>query len=83
MEKLIEKFKKVPKTLNYDDLKTILNHFGYIEDTGGKTSGSSIKFINDKKKIIMFHTPHPQKEVKSYVIKLVLKHLKENGDLSE
>lgn len=83
MEKLIEKFKREPKTFNYDDLKSVLNHFGYIENTGGKTSGSSIKFVNPEKKVIVFHTPHPQKEVKSYVIKLVLKHLKENGDLSE
>lgn len=69
--------------MNYDDLKSILNHFGYIENTGGKTSGSSIKFINHKNDVIMFHTPHPQKEVKSYVVKMILNHLKENGDLDE
>ena len=32
---------------------------GYKEDNFGKTSGSAIRFINDKRHIIRLHKPHP------------------------
>jgi predicted RNA binding protein YcfA (HicA-like mRNA interferase family) len=68
-EKLIEKLLRKPKNFTYVELVTLLNGFGYQEENRGRTSGSAVAFyhakLNDK---IMIHKPHPQKEVKRYVL---------------
>ena len=46
IEKDIERLKSKPKDFTYEELKRILNHFGFIEDNKGKTSGSRVVFIN-------------------------------------
>jgi hypothetical protein len=78
-EKLIERFLKKPKNFTYEELVSLLNGFGYVEENRGRTSGSAVAFyhkeLNDK---IMIHKPHPQKELKKYVIELVIEKLKSN-----
>jgi poly-D-alanine transfer protein DltD len=78
-EKLAEKLLRKPKNFTFDELKALLIGFGYEEDQRGRTFGSAVAFynkrLNDK---IMIHKPHPQKEVKKYVLELVIEKLKIN-----
>ncbi len=85
IDKLIKRLKSYPKDFTYDELKTILNAFGYTESNKGKTSGSRVIFIKTAAdgsvlKIIL-HKPHPQNILKEYSIKDILDKLRENGDL--
>ena len=78
-EKLIEKLLKKPRNFTYDELVVLLRGFNYIEEHRGRTSGSAVAFFNsttnDK---ILIHKPHPQKEVKKYVLEIVIEKLKTN-----
>ena len=76
IEKLLEKFKGVPKDLTWDELVKVLNHLGYFEiKKKGKTGGSRHKFSNKKNDVISLHRPHPSNIVKQYVIKQLLEKL--------
>lgn len=76
IEKLLEKFKSVPKELTWDELVKILNHLGYFEvKKKGSTGGSRRKFSNKENDIISLHKPHPANIVKQYVIRQLLEKL--------
>ena len=76
IDKLIERFKNVPKDFTWSELIKILAHFGYHEiGKKGKTGGSRVKFGNNDKEIISLHQPHPGNIVKQYVIRQVLEKL--------
>ncbi len=76
IEKLILKFKTVPKGLTWEELVKVLNHLGYFEKAKkGKTGGSRRKFLNSEFDIISLHKPHPSNIVKQYVIRQLLKKL--------
>ena len=76
IEKLLEKFKSVPKDQTWDELVKILNHLGYFEiKKKGKTGGSRRKFSNKENDVISLHRPHPSNIVKQYVIKQLLEKL--------
>ena len=76
IEKLIDKFKSIPKDLIWKELIKTLNHFGFDEiKTKGKTAGSRVKFVDVEKRIINLHKPHPRNTVKQYVIKQILEKL--------
>lgn len=79
IEKSIKKMKEKPTDFTYDELKRILNNFGFYEYNKGKTSGSRVVFIkeNDISKKIEFHKPHPGKILKLYQIKNIVKILEE------
>ena len=77
-EKLVQRFLQMPVNFTYDELVTLLKGFGYEEFTKGKTSGSRMIFINEEiGSSILIHKPHPQKEVKKYMLKQVLESLTE------
>lgn len=76
IEKLLVKFKSIPKDLSWLELIKILKYYGYQEITSGKTSGSRIKFKNKTGTIITLHKPHPSPVVKTYIIKQLIAHLK-------
>lgn len=76
IDKLIKKLKSNPRDFTWDELKKVLTHFGFEEiKKKGKTGGSRRKFINDKQDIISLHEPHPEKIIKTYVIKQIIEHL--------
>lgn len=81
MEKLIERFLKVPNDLTYAELVSVLSYFGYKEFNCGNTSGSAVRFVDENKNIINMHKPHPQKIVKRYAIKNAIAKLREDGKL--
>ena len=77
IDKLIERFLSIPKDFTYTELCKILNYFGYIEATKGKTSGSRVMFIHKKVDTpIRLHKPNPKPILKEYVIKQVIEELK-------
>ena len=58
-EKLKERFKKQPKDFTFDELITLLFGLGFEMSNKGKTSGSRVRFQNQKLKIIIdIHKPH-------------------------
>jgi len=79
IEKLIKRLTSNPTDFEYNELKRVMLHFGYEEKTGGKTSGSRIRFVNSEGNILTLHKRHPQKELLPYQINDVLDHLKKRG----
>jgi predicted RNA binding protein YcfA (HicA-like mRNA interferase family) len=77
--KLIEKLLSKPKDFNYPEMVRLLKGFGYQEEMRGRSSGSAVMFHNiDTNDKIMFHKPHPQKELKAYIIEMIIEKLKQN-----
>lgn len=76
IEKLIERFKTVPKNFTWEELVKVLKYYGYHElSKKGKTGGSRRKFVNENNDIINLHKPHPQNIVKQYAIRQVLEKI--------
>jgi hypothetical protein len=69
IDKLVERFLTKPRDLTWDEMVSILSHFGFSEIRTGKTGGSRRKFANSKKNIISLHKPHPGNIVKVYAIR--------------
>ena len=82
-DKLVNRFLGRPKDFTYEELKRILGKFGYVEQRGGNTNGSSRKFSKPDKKIIHLHEPHPKPFLKRYQIDNIIGTLIENGDINE
>lgn len=80
-DKLLERMKKVPADLTWDELINFLSGLGYDQISSGATSGSRRKFINEKKEILSLHKPHPGNIVKKYAIRQILDILRERGQL--
>jgi predicted RNA binding protein YcfA (HicA-like mRNA interferase family) len=76
-EKLRDRFETIPADFTWKELCSLLGGFGYEVLKG---AGSRRKFVKDGR-IISLHEPHPGKIVKKYVLRQVLEHLKENGEL--
>jgi len=79
LEKLKQKLLTNPKNFTYEEMVTLLRGFGYIEEDRGRSPGSAVMFynkaLNDK---IMMHKPHPRKELKRYILDLIIEKLKIN-----
>ncbi len=81
-DKLKDKLLNIPNDLKYSELKTILESFGFFEDTKGKTSGSRVMFIrNSDKSKISGHKPHGNDSVSVGWIKNIIKYLEDKGDI--
>ena len=80
IEKLIEKLLSKPKRFKYSELQKVMTHFGYIEDSAGKTSGSVVSFVGSARSITI-HKPHPGDEMPLWAVKRAVVFLKEEGRL--
>ena len=81
-EKLVRRFLGKPKDFTYSELVTLRALFSYSEDSVGKTSGSAVRFFNKKTgHVLRIHKPHPEPELKSYVIRLLINELRKEGYL--
>ena len=79
-DKLIKRFKSQPKDFTYDEMRSLLKRFGYVEETKGKTSGSRVIFYNEElQHSIFLHKPHPGNIIKSYLMKYVEDELTAKG----
>lgn len=76
-DKLILKLMSKPKDLTFTELTKIFNHFGFKIENKGKTSGSRVEFYSDTLELSFYtHKPHPDSNVKIYVIIDVIKFFK-------
>lgn len=80
--KLLERFLSGPRDFTWDELTTLLAHFGYYEiSKKGKTGGSRRKFADADGNIISLHKPHPGNILKGYIIKEITEYLKTKGKI--
>lgn len=72
-----------PTDFTWDELVTLLRGKGFeLLNAGG--GGSARKFFHRAKgTLIMLHEPHPQRTLKTYVIKEVIRKLEEEGSCNE
>lgn len=79
-EKLIERFKKLPKDFTFEESLSLLGYFGYIRHNKGATPGSRIRFKNEETgQYIDIHRPHLGSIMKAWMMKVIYQHLKNNG----
>ena len=83
IEKDIERLKSKPKNYTYDEAKSLLNKLGFVEYNKGKTSGSRVRFMNEKNVKIDIHKPHPNNVLKAYQINILLDILESEGIINE
>jgi hypothetical protein len=77
--KLILRVLARPSDFTFDELTTLLGHFGYLPVSIGKTSGACVAFANDGNDYIRLHRPHPGAILKRYQIDEVIGALSERG----
>jgi len=79
-DKLIEKLKSNPKDFTFEEAEALLGYFSYYRNNKGRTSGSRVMFESaEHESKISLHKPHPRKELRSYQIKQLIKHLNQEG----
>lgn len=73
-EKLLAKLLNESASFTWQELVTLLRWLGYRQLEG---SGSRVKFDNgDPQALINLHKPHPGNELKAYVRRQIIEHLK-------
>lgn len=83
-EKLIERFKTLPKDFTFDELVRMLSYLGFIKSSKGKTSGSRVRFMNlESKSIIDLHKPHSKSVIKEGALKDVFEKLYNAGMITK
>ena len=82
-EKLVERFKQLPKDFTFDELEKLLSIYGYVKCNKGKTSGSRIMFEHKSQNNILIHKPHPGNVVKGYALKIIYDALVVAGYISK
>ena len=79
---LIERLRSRPRDFTIDELDSLMRKCGCKKVTRGKTSGSAIAYIHEKTgKKLKFHSPHPQKELKMYMIDMAIGFLSELNEI--
>ena len=76
-EKLIKRFQSLPKDFTWDEFVRLFGVLGFELGNKGKTSGSRVIFTKGNISYIA-HKPHPERYIKSYVMKQVLQFLTDN-----
>ncbi|WP_262927377.1 type II toxin-antitoxin system HicA family toxin [Phytohalomonas tamaricis] len=77
-DKRLDRLKQRPSDFTWDELAALLRSLGYRLKTA---SGSRRKFIDEEKRKILLHEPHPGNILKAYQIENVLIALEEHGKL--
>lgn len=67
-KKIEERLRRLAKDITFEEATILLNHYGYVQDNKGRTSGSRVRFVCDGHCDILLHRPHPEKELKAYVV---------------
>lgn len=81
-EKQLQRLLSGPKDYAYEEMKQLLEGFGYIEDHAGRTSGSRVSFYNPRTgDILKTHRPHPGNVLKEYQVRKLIQALCEQGVL--
>lgn len=81
-KKLLERFLRRPKDFTYKELETLLVSLGFTISNAGSASGSAVRFIDHSNgNIIRIHRPHPQPQLKGYVVSAIISDLQKGGYL--
>ena len=80
-EKLVDRLKNQPKDFTFEEAERLLTLFGYTKSNKGKTSGSRVMFIDEQKRKILLHKPHPGNILKTYALKDIIEKLIRNGNI--
>ena len=80
-EKLVDRLKSQPKDFTYEEAERLLTLFGYTKSNKGKTSGSRVMFIDEQKRKILLHKPHPGNILKTYALKDIIEKLIRNENI--
>jgi predicted RNA binding protein YcfA (HicA-like mRNA interferase family) len=76
-EKLLKRLLSRPTDFEWSEAVTLLGHYGFVVLEG---SGSRRKLRHAATgQLIIVHVPHPQKELRSYVVDNIIQTLKEGG----
>jgi hypothetical protein len=78
-DKLVKRFLSRPKDFTWQELITMLEGFGFTQQTAGKTSGSRVRFSHKTLPPIILHKPHPAKILKRYQADQIIELLKNEG----
>ncbi len=79
-DKLIDRFRGLPKDFTYEETVRLLSAFGYEEHNKGATSGSRVRFRNGRTgQYIDIHRPHPGSIMKEWMMKAIHRHLEDLG----
>jgi len=79
-DKLLDRLLNIPSDFRYDEVRSLLEKYGYREDNRGRTSGSRVAFVNSRSKhIIRLHKPHPGNLLKKYQIEQLTEDLRSKG----
>lgn len=77
-DKLISRFKQLPKDFTYEETIKLLAIYGYLVSNKGATSGSRVRFRNGSTgDYIDIHRPHPGSIMKEWMVKTIYLHLKQ------
>lgn len=77
LEKEIERLKLKPKDYTYEEVRSLLNKLGFMENNKGRTSGSRVEFEDKFGRKVVMHKPHPSNIIKPYKVSEILKELYE------
>lgn len=81
-DELIARLKSKPTDFTIAELNSVMSKCGCTKSNRGKTSGSAIAYVHsDTGSICKVHSPHPQKEIKPYCIRLVIAFLEDAGEI--
>ena len=77
--KLLERLLSHASDFTFDEVATLLGHFGYNITKGGKTGGSRVSFSNGKGDYIRLQKPHSGSMLKRYQVDDIIIALSERG----
>ena len=78
----IARLKTKPKDFTIAELDSLMSKCGCRKTQRGRTSGSAISYVHEKsKRVLKIHSPHPQKELKPYMINAVLEFLEQISEI--
>lgn len=76
-KKTLKKIKDRSNNITFAEIASLLESYGFHQQDKGKTSGSRVKFLDDKGVPIYLHKPHPRKTLLAYQVKAIADALKE------
>jgi len=78
-DKLTNRLLSRPTDFEFNELTTLLSHFGFEIAKGSKTGGSRVSFTDGMGDYLRIHKPHPRKILKLYQIDDIIASLEERG----
>ena len=78
-EKLIQRLRSKPNDFTWNELVSLLGHFGFDFVNAGKTSGSRVRFVHQGYPPMILHKPHPTSILKKYQLENIIDFLEQEN----